>query len=441
MCNSIVFTIFAKNTTNPDKTSKMPMRKTLTIISLLLSISVFAQFPKYTVKTVPSPKDFAGGSASPTEARNGYVSNPDGLLHPMAVPVINGMLDTLEINTGVQMAVVALYSIGDVPASQFAVDLFNYWGIGDAKKNTGLLLLWVPGQRYVQITTGTGMEKYLTDYDCGEILDDYLIPQFKDTCYAAGVIAAVGEIQHRLMQPEVRAELLRDYEKKEEPGWVKYLCWYITAMMLVLILLCILSVRNVVRRDGEDNDKAVARVKTLVGVMSFLTVLFPFLYFLRRWTKGRQMAIRKQPFKCDKCSHEMRLLSEDEEDKFLSANQQAEERVQSIDHDVWLCPECGNTKIYSYRINDDYTQCSACGAVTMSMTSDHVITHATEYSTGKGCKTYTCANCGKVSHSYYVIPRITPRDSDSGGSSSGGGGGSSSWGGGHSSGGGAGRSY
>ena len=416
------------------------MRKIFTSICLLLSLALFGQFPVYTVKTVPSPKDFAQGTASPTEVRNGYVSNPDGLLNQQGVEFINAQLDTLEITTGVQMAVVAVYSIGDVPASSFAVDLFNYWGIGDAEKNTGLLLLWVPSQRYVQITTGTGMEKYLTDADCGYILDEYLIPHFKDSCYSAGIIQAIWGIEAYLDRPEIRAELLSStYEKKAEPEWVWWLCWYITAMMLVLILLCYFSVRNIGRRQGEENDKAVERAGTLIGVMTFLTVLFPFLYFLRRWTKGKQMAIRRQPFNCDHCSHEMQLLTEDEEDKFLTDIQQSEERVKSMDYDVWVCPECGNKKIYAYRGDTSYSKCAACGAITMSMTSDHVVTHATTYSSGKGCKTYTCAHCGKVTKTYYIIPKIS--ESSSSGRSGGGGGGSSSWGGGHSSGGGAGRSY
>ncbi len=417
------------------------MRKILTSICLLLSLAMLSQTPVYTVKTVPSPKDFAKGTASPTEVRNGYVSNPDGLLDQRYIGYINGQLDSLEIATGVQMAVVALNSIGNVPASSFAVDLFNYWGIGDAQKNTGLLLLWVPSQRYVQITTGTGMEKYLTDADCGYILDEFLIPEFKDSCYSAGIIKAIWAVEAYLDDPETRAELLTSFEKKTEPEWVWWLCWYITAMMIALIWLCYRSVVVVKRKEGEGNDKAVARVQNLVMGMTFLTVLFPTLYFLRKWAKGKETAIRKMPFNCEKCGHKMQLLNESEEDQYLNAIQQAEEKVGSYDHDVWHCPQCQATKIYSYRLNTDYDRCAACGAVTMKLTSDTVLERATHYSSGRGCKLYTCANCGHITKSIYIIPKIVESSGSGGSGGSRSGGGSSSWGGGHSSGGGAGRSY
>lgn len=404
------------------------MRKILTILSLITAVTVMAQ-QAYTVETVPNPKNFGGG----------YVSNPDGLISAQVVPLIDSLCAQLERETSVQMAVVAVGSVGNIPHEAFSIKLANYWGIGHKDKNNGILMFWVADQRKVRIDVGRGMEQFLTDYDCGEILDNEVIPQFKKECYGAGLYYGCKEIQRRLTLPEVRAELLTEYHKQTEPEWVGYVCWYITIMMLVLIMFCFFSYRNIGRREGENNDKAVERAKTLVGWMTAFTVLFPFLYGLRHWANNRKKAIRKQPFNCDKCGHEMRLLSEEEEDAYLLPNQLAEEKVKSIDHDVWLCPECGNTRIYSYRVNNDYTKCSACGAVTLKLTSDYTVTHATEYSTGQGCKLFTCANCGHVHKTYYTIPRITRSSSSSSGG--GGGGGGSSWGGGSFGGGGASRGY
>ncbi len=405
------------------------MRKLFTFISLIACVNLLAQHV-YTVETVPDPKKIGGG----------YVSNPDGLLSPQVVPYIDTLCAQIEHDTEVQIAVVALGSVGDVPYDQFSVRLANYWGIGKAEKNTGILIFWVADQRKVRIDTGRGIEQYLTDADCGEILDYYIIPHFKKDEYSAGIYRGIEVIQEKLMQPEVRTELLTTYKKAEEPEWAGWVSWYITLMMLALIFLCYRSYRDMDRRIYESNDIAFRRADGLATTMVVFGVLFPPLLALWKWGKKKRDKIRRQPFDCDNCGHEMKLLSEDEEDKYLTANQIAEEKVKSMDYDVWVCPECSNLKVLAYDGEVNYEKCEKCGAKTVEETSDVTITHATEYHAGQGEKTYTCLNCGNVHKSYYVIPRIV-RSSSSSSSRSSGGGGGSSWGGGSFGGGGAGRGY
>jgi uncharacterized protein len=135
----------------------------------------------------------------------------------------------------------------------------------------------------------------------------------------------------------------------------------------------------------------------------------------------------------------MRLLSEIEEDQYLDFKQQVEERVKSIDYDVWKCNVCDSHKVLAYeKMTTKYRVCPQCGAKTYSLVCDRIITPATSLSSGRGEKVHECANC----HCRKVIPYIIPiiivsRSSGGRGGFSGGG----SFGGGFSGGGGAGGRF
>ena len=135
----------------------------------------------------------------------------------------------------------------------------------------------------------------------------------------------------------------------------------------------------------------------------------------------------------------MRLLSEAEEDQYLNFRQQAEERVKSIDYDVWKCNVCDNYKVLPYeKMMTKFQVCPQCGAKTYSLISDRIISPATTLTVGHGEKVHECANC----HCRKVIPYVIPMIVVSSGRGSGHGGfGGGSFGGGFSGGGGAGGRF
>lgn len=106
-------------------------------------------------------------------------------------------------STSTEIAVVTLQSIGAYEISDYAVELFRKWGIGDRKKNNGLLILVAKEQRKIWITTGYGMEGSLNDGLLGQIIRDEMEPNFKrgdfylafDKATDAIFQAAAGEYQ------------------------------------------------------------------------------------------------------------------------------------------------------------------------------------------------------------------------------------------------------
>ena len=119
------------------------------ILIVLCSLSGFAFATDYTVTSIPNPK---------TTNVHSFVSNPDGILKVETVQQINVYLDSLQAQTGAEVALVAVNSIGGNEIKPFATDLFKAWGIGKAKQDNGLLVLFVLGDKKVTFETGYGLE-------------------------------------------------------------------------------------------------------------------------------------------------------------------------------------------------------------------------------------------------------------------------------------------
>lgn len=166
-----------------------------------LAISLFWLFcvllanaaQEYTVETIPNVR---------LTNRLNHVSNPDGILLPDHVARINAVLGQLEDSLGIEVAVVAVESIGDNDARMFATDLFKHWGIGKKGEDNGLLIQLVtePSQRSVVFETGYGIEGILPDAICYRLQQRYMIPDLKAGNYSEGMLKGVIAVSRYLLE-------------------------------------------------------------------------------------------------------------------------------------------------------------------------------------------------------------------------------------------------
>ena len=151
-------------------------------LSVWLAQAAFAQ-GVWTVETVPNTR---------LQGNEIHVSDPDGYLSDSVESVINTSL--CDIRDKADVFVVTLYSIGDSNPKSFATSLFNYWGIGDAETDNGVLLLFVEDQRALEFETGYGAEAILTDAHCAKIFNQAIVPYFKAGDYEGGLCSGIAEI-------------------------------------------------------------------------------------------------------------------------------------------------------------------------------------------------------------------------------------------------------
>lgn len=163
----------------------------------LNAVPVLAQ---YTVDNVVSPKQ---------KGQDYFVSNPDGILSPGTVAELDGLSTQIEAATKSEYAIVLLNDYVGDSDFEFALKLFNNWGIGKKESNNGLLLFIAKDRREYRFITGYGMESTLPDAYLKRIGEKYLVPNFRNGDYDQGVLEASQFIKTILMSPDSRAELER----------------------------------------------------------------------------------------------------------------------------------------------------------------------------------------------------------------------------------------
>jgi len=173
------------------------MRKMFLLVALCCMTML--QATVYTPSSVPDPKK---------QGQDYYVSDPDGIIVDSLEHWTNICAQNLYAATKVELAVVALESIGDMDAFDFSYELFQRWGIGGKDRNTGVLMLFVLDSHDIRIMTGTGIEGVLTDAKCSKIIHDEMIPLFKKGAYSEGIFVGAVSIYNTCTDGEVPEELL-----------------------------------------------------------------------------------------------------------------------------------------------------------------------------------------------------------------------------------------
>jgi uncharacterized protein len=257
------------------------------------------------------------------------------------------------------------------------------------------------GEGHCWITTGLGAEGIITDSRAGDICRDDVVPHLKERDYAAAVTAGVEAIAERLRDDEGLATTI------DPVGFAE-----------------------------RQQRRAERRRNVGVGVVALfggLGALGAGVVGVRRWRRNR-------PRPCPRCGRPMRRLGERADDETLQPGQRVEERLGSVDYDVWRC-DCGGQAVLPYRATfTSYAECDACHARAVKSTR-RTIDAATYTSSGLAEDTLRCEACQATRVERVVLAQLTQSSSGGSGSSGGGGGGSGFGGSGATSGGGGGSRY
>ncbi len=107
---------------------------------------------------------------------------------------LESILENHENNTSNQVVVVTLKSLDGYDIRDYGLELGRAWGIGQKDKNNGVLLIIAPNERKVSIEVGYGLEGALPDATAKSIIDQRILPYFKEGDYFGGAKFGVDAI-------------------------------------------------------------------------------------------------------------------------------------------------------------------------------------------------------------------------------------------------------
>jgi len=125
---------------------------------------------------------------------NGYVNDFANVIDDRRESAIDAVVRDVARTTSAEIAVVTVPSLEGKSVEQYAVELFNAWGIGKKGTNNGVLVLVAPSARTMRIEVGYGLEPVLPDGLTGEIIRSSFVPRFRDGDYSAGILDGVARV-------------------------------------------------------------------------------------------------------------------------------------------------------------------------------------------------------------------------------------------------------
>ncbi len=163
---------------------------------------------------------------------------------------LTGKLEALETQSQRQLVVATLPDLQGYEISDYGFQLGRAWGIGDKDRNDGVILIVAPNERKLRIEVGYGMEPIVTDGLANLIINNAIVPRFKEGDMPGGIVAGTDALIAQLQLPPEEAQRIAaeaDKPAEVDPGAVIGGGIF----LLFVLLLFIIPIIRAARRGGK----------------------------------------------------------------------------------------------------------------------------------------------------------------------------------------------
>ncbi len=230
------------------------------IILLLLFINFFA---------------FAEGII-PIPTLNGRVNDLTSTLSQSEISNLENKIKSFEDTSGNQIVILIIPITGDETIEQFSIRLAESWKIGQEGIDNGVILIIAKNDRTIRIEVGYGLESIITDANAITIIDNYIVPNFKNGYFYQGIDFGINEIINLITgnstlanQPvDNKTKTITppyDYKKQNKNAVYIIICFFLPILLLFF-----------------KNAKWYIKLLILLGIIGFVIyiVLLINLYFV-----------------------------------------------------------------------------------------------------------------------------------------------------------------
>jgi uncharacterized protein len=128
----------------------------------------------------------------------GYVNDFAGILSSREAAELEQLCRRIDGKTGAQLAIAIIPSLAGETADDVRTRLFESWQMGRKDDHRGLLILHAIAERRVEVEVGYDLEGIIPDGVAGQILDEALVPRFRDGDYFGGYRNGLAALYKRI---------------------------------------------------------------------------------------------------------------------------------------------------------------------------------------------------------------------------------------------------
>lgn len=178
--------------------------------------------------------------ANINSTREFYVNDFANVLNQETKSYILNNSVELANKTKAQVVVITIESLEGKDLSEYSLELFRRWGIGEKSLNNGLLILLSVDDRQVRIEVGDGLEGRINDSKAGRFLDEYGIPFFKNNEWDTGIktlySSLISEVyaEYNVDMPEEVSEVVASFDEVSEDSKISMLMGFVLVSLILV---------------------------------------------------------------------------------------------------------------------------------------------------------------------------------------------------------------
>ncbi|HKK01565.1 MAG TPA: TPM domain-containing protein [Desulfuromonadales bacterium] len=161
---------------------------------------------------------------------SGYVVDDAHLLSADTVLKLEHFLRDFDKSDSTQIVVLTIPSLKGEALEDYSLKVAETWGIGQKGKDNGALLLIAQKEHKVRIEVGYGLEGRLTDLIAGRIVDNIIVPRFREGDFDDGVVDGVVAMT-KVVRGEYKGNGETDRHRRNPLGWLALLLFFGPGLM------------------------------------------------------------------------------------------------------------------------------------------------------------------------------------------------------------------
>ena len=157
-------------------------------------------------------------------------------------------------HNGIQVVVTTIESLNGETIENYALNMYNLYGIG--KDDMGLLVLLSTGDRQIRVEVGKAMESYINDSKAGRLMDKYAIPYLKKNEFNKGLINLQEALISQIITDVESTENVQASNSKTNLDFVSILgTIFVIGIIVGIIVLIVIFIRKIIVQSREKQQK------------------------------------------------------------------------------------------------------------------------------------------------------------------------------------------
>ncbi len=133
---------------------------------------------------------------------SGFVNDYENIFSESEEKILDSLIAAFQGATAIEITVLTLDSTATARDNfdDLTLQIGNKWGLGKNNGNNAILVGISKGHRRIRIHNGYGIEKIFSDEETKKVIDDFIIPEFKNANFYQGTLNGLHEIVRALKQ-------------------------------------------------------------------------------------------------------------------------------------------------------------------------------------------------------------------------------------------------